>query len=229
MTDDPIPADRPADPGSDGEREAPAGRAPADSPGATPDPTVSRAVSRAEVTRLLALVGSEAGAQDRLLALVYDELRQLAERRMGGERAGHTLQATALVHEAWMRLAGTERMDWSSRRHFFGAAAEAMRRVLVDHARKVRSAKRGGDRARLSLSLADVEVDEQPERLLALDEALDRLAAEDERAAEVARLRWFAGLDVKEVAAALDVSERTVMREWAFAKARLSELLGEER
>lgn len=167
-------------------------------------------------------------AREALLALVYDELRALAQRRMNSERGGHTLQATALVHEAWMRLAGTERMQWSSRRHFFGAAAEAMRRVLVDHARKLRTAKRGGGAARVSLSLADMEVDSQPERLLALNEALDTLEAEDARAAEVARLRWFAGLEVKQVASALECSERTVMREWAFAKARLSELLGDD-
>ena len=163
----------------------------------------------------------------KLLPLVYDELRKLAAGRMRGEREGHTLEATALVHEAWMRLVGNDRMSWSSRRHFFGAAAEAMRRVLVDHARKVRSAKRGGEAARISLSLADLQVDEDPDRVLALDEALDKLAEEDPRAAEVARLRWFAGLEVSETAAALEVSERTIMREWAFAKARLSELLGQ--
>jgi RNA polymerase sigma factor (TIGR02999 family) len=200
--------------------------------------------ARAQVTRLLALVDGKpvdgqsadgqpastdpAAAREQLLMLVYDELRALAQRRMNAERVGHTLQATALVHEAWMRLAGTERMGFGSRRHFFGAAAEAMRRVLVDHARKVKTAKRGGEADRISLSLADVEVDEQPERLLALNEALDSLEAEDPRAAEVARLRWFAGLEVKQVAEAMEVSERTVMREWAFAKARLSELLGDD-
>jgi len=176
----------------------------------------------AQVTRLLQQAGDEQDGWERLLPLVYEELRGLAERRMGAERAGHTLQATALVHEAYLRLIGDTEMAWESRRHFFGAAAEAMRRVLVDHARKVRSQKRGGDRARLALTGLDLPGGDDPDHLLALDEALDQLAAEDPRAAEVARLRFFAGLSVADTAAALDVSERTVMREWSFARARLS-------
>jgi len=182
---------------------------------------------RETVTRILDLAREQPDALEPLLPLVYDELRELARARMRSERDGHTLQATALVHEAWMRLAG-DRVDWQGRRHFFGAAAEAMRRVLVDHARKVRASKRGGDLERVSLSVARVVVDEQPERLLALDEALAQLAGEDERAAEVARLRFFAGLSVPETAAALEVSERTVAREWTFARARLAELLGSD-
>lgn len=162
-----------------------------------------------------------------LLPLVYDELRELARRRMASERSEHTLQATALVHEAYLRLAGDQDMDWKSRRHFFGAAAEAMRRVLVDHARKVKSEKRGGDRARMTLTVAEMAEDGDPDRVLALDDALTKLGQEDARAAEVARLRFWAGLGVEDTAKALEVSERTVMREWAYARARLAELLGD--
>lgn len=183
--------------------------------------------TRAEVTRLLQEAGAREEAWSELLPLVYDELRGIAGRRMGGERAEHTLQATALVHEAWMRLVGDKDLDWRGRRHFFGAAAEAMRRVLVDHARRAKSEKRGGDRERLSITVADIVTDQEPERLLMLDDALDRLAREDPRAAEVARLRLFAGLPVEETAKALEVSERTVMREWAYARARLAELAGD--
>ena len=185
---------------------------------------------QAQVTQLLQAAGEDDDGQrwSRLLELVYDELRTLALRRMAGERAGHTLQATALVHEAFLRLVGDRDMAWQGRRHFFGAAAEAMRRVLVDHARKVRSQKRGGDAARHQLSAIELAGETDPDRVLALDEALGRLAAEDERAAEVARLRFFAGLSVADSAAALDVSQRTVMREWEFARARLAELLGGE-
>lgn len=183
---------------------------------------------QAQVTLLLQAAGEGDDGQrwTQLLELVYDELRVLALRRMASERAGHTLQATALVHEAFLRLVGDRDMAWQGRRHFFGAAAEAMRRVLVDHARRVRSAKRGGDAARLQLSAIELAGETDPDRVLALDEALSSLAAEDERAAEVARLRYFAGLSVADTAAALEVSQRTVMREWEFARARLAELLG---
>lgn len=180
-----------------------------------------------EVTRLLKLASQEGEVASELFPLVYGELRAIAARRMSSERAEHTLQATALVHEAYMRLVQDQHMDWSGRRHFFGAAAEAMRRVLVDHARKAQAEKRGGDRARLSMTAALlVEGDDDPETLLALDDALTKLETEDARAAEVARLRYFAGLTVAEVTEALEVSERTVMREWAYARARLFELLG---
>ena len=178
------------------------------------------------VTRILQGDVTPEDAWAQLLPLVYDELKLIAQRRMNAERGAHTLQATALVHEAYMRLVVDQDMAWSSRRHFFGAAAEAMRRVLVDHARKVKAHKRGGDRARVSLSVGHLVGQEDPDRLLALDEALGTLGAEDPRAAEVARLRYFAGLTVADVALALDCSERTVMREWTFARARLSELLG---
>ncbi len=200
-------------------------------------PTSRRAPERAEglrvtdrrqdVTAILRGGTTPEQAWSELLPLVYDELKLLAQRRMNAERAGHTLQATALVHEAYMRLVADTEMDWAGRRHFFGAAAEAMRRVLVDHARKVKAGKRGGDRMRVTLSLGQQVTEDDPDRLLALDEALGTLAAEDARAAEVARLRYFAGLSVAETALALGCSERTVMREWTYARARLSELLAD--
>jgi RNA polymerase sigma factor (TIGR02999 family) len=182
---------------------------------------------RGEVTRLLGAAGADESAWEALLPLLYQELQALARRQMGREREGHTLQATALVHEAWLRLAGDRDMEWSSRRHFFGAAARAMQRVLVDHARAVQAAKRGGGRARMTITLEGLEQESEPERVLAVNDALEALEAEDPRAAEVARLRFYAGLEVLEVARALEISERTVMREWAWARARLAELLGD--
>ncbi len=179
------------------------------------------------VTRLLQQAEDNPDLWNDLLPVVYGELRRLAQNRMGKERAEHTLQATALVHEAYLRLVGTEEMDWKGRRHFFGAAAQAMRRVLVDHARKVKSQKRGGERARLSITVANLVTEDDPDKLLALDDALTRLEEEDARAAEVARLRFFSGFGVEETALALDVSSRTVMREWSYARARLAEMLGE--
>lgn len=174
-----------------------------------------------DISRLLA-DGADA---NRLFPLVYDEMRALARRRMQRERSDHTLQATALAHEAWERLACDTRMDWRGRRHFFGAAAEAMRRILVDHARRVNAEKRGGGRERVTLGAVDAPLDVEAERLLALTEALEQLESEDPRAAEVTRLRFLAGLSVEETAAALGIGERTVAREWAFARARLFELL----
>lgn len=182
-------------------------------------------MSNTQLTRMLRGLSEQPDAWSELLPFVYDELRELARRRMRKERAEHTLEATALVHEAYMRLVGDEEIDWKGRRHFFGAAAEAMRRVLVDHARKAKSQKRGGDRARLSISVGELAQEAEPDRFLALDEALAQLQKEDERAAEVARLRYFCGLEVEETAQTLGVSPRTVMREWTYARARLSELI----
>lgn len=178
---------------------------------------------RTDVTRLL----REEGESPELLSIVYQELHAIAQQRMRSERAGHTLQATALVSEAYMRLLGTTEMEWRDRQHFYAAAAEAMRRVLVDHARKVRSLKRGGDRDRVTLGGPDIGFELEPERFLALNDALDKLALEDQRAAEVTRLRFFSELSIAEIAQALEVSERSVHREWAFARARLHELLDE--
>ena len=174
-----------------------------------------------DITRLL----REGVREGELFEVVYGELRSLAQRRMAEERAGHTLQATALVNEVYMRLVRDDRMQWRDRRHFFGAAVEAMRRVLVDHARKVRSEKRGGDRARLDVTLSGLVQDDDPELVLALDDALEQLASEDERCAEVARLRIYAGFSSEDVAQALELTPRTVQRDWAYARARMGELL----
>lgn len=183
--------------------------------------------SGSEFTRLLQAAGEGEEAWRALFVLVHDELRGLAGKQMARERPGHTLQATALVNEAWMRLAGDERHAFESRRHFFGAAARAMQRVLTDHARRVLADKRGAGRERLTLSGVDLAAEDDPARALELSDALARLEREDERAAEVARLRLYAGLEVAEVALTLGTSERTVAREWAYARARLTQLLGE--
>jgi RNA polymerase sigma factor (TIGR02999 family) len=181
-----------------------------------------RAPGASAVTRLLR--AGEAGRAE-LLERIYDELRRIAAARMRRERAHHTLQATALVHEAWVRLVGDERVDWRGRSHFFSAASEAMRRVLVDHARRAKSDKRGGGAQRVTLGAADAQLELSAERAVELNDALERLSAEDETAAAVARLRFLTGLSVEETAAALETSVRTVHREWSFARARLGELL----
>jgi RNA polymerase sigma factor (TIGR02999 family) len=161
-------------------------------------------------------------AAEQLLPLVYDELRRLAAEKMVQERAGQTLQATALVHEAYARLVDVnEAQHWNSRGHFFAAAAEAMRRILVDHARSKRSRKRGGDRVRQDFEALDIAVPEIPEDLLALDEALSKLAATDKTAAELVQLRFFGGLPLPEVAQHLGISPRTADRLWAYARAWL--------
>jgi RNA polymerase sigma factor (TIGR02999 family) len=177
----------------------------------------------ADVTRLLdAAAAGDPKAAAELLPLVYDELRKLAAARLAGEKPGQTLQPTALVHEAYVRLVGGEQpQDWNGRGHFFAAAAEAMGRVLVDHARRKKSAKRGGDRDRLDLDAIDVAVADWPEDLVALDEALTRLAVVDPKAAELVHLRFLAGLPISETAAVLDISARTADRLWACARAWL--------
>ncbi len=176
-----------------------------------------------QVTELLREAGMHDAARERLLSLVYDSLRRIAQERMKGERVGHTLEATALVHEAFLRLVGEERSGWESRGEFYGAAAQAMRRILIDHARKRRAEKRGGGRGRVPLSVVDLAAESDPEQVLALDEALRGLEQSDPRAASVVRLRFFAGLDVAETARVLGLSERTVMRDWAYARAVLFE------
>ena len=180
---------------------------------------------QAEVTRLLR--GGDA-ARAELLELVYDELREIADRRMHGERWNHTLQATALVHEAWLRLADHENADWRDRGHFFAAASEAMRRILVDHARRAGAQKRGGDRERVTLGALESEVEVAPEEAVALAVALARLERHDPRAAEVTRLRFFAGLSVEDTARALGTTVRSVHREWVYARARLFEWMQEQ-
>jgi RNA polymerase sigma factor (TIGR02999 family) len=178
----------------------------------------------AEVTQLLeALEAGDRQAAAELLPLVYDELRRLASWRMANEPAGQTLQATALVHEAYLRLVGKDDPQWNGRRHFFGAAAEAMRRILVENARRKSRLKRGGDLERVELDAVDVPMAlPLPEDdLLALDAALDRLVAVDARAAEVVKLCFFARLTQEQAARELDISLSTTERAWAFARAWL--------
>ena len=177
-----------------------------------------------DVTRLLgaAAAGDRRAAAD-LLPLVYDELRRLAASRLAREAPGHTLQPTALVHEAYLRLVGGAAGDagWDGRGHFFAAAAEAMRRILVEAARRKTRAKHGGELRRVALGPDDVPVRPPPEDILALDEALTRLAAEDPPAARVVELHFFAGLSVEEAADALGVSRATAYRHWSYARAWL--------
>ena len=161
------------------------------------------------------------GAADRLLAVVYGELRGLAARQLAREGVGITLQPTALVHEAWLRIGGNEEADWRDKRYFFAACGEAMRRILVENARSRRSLKRGGDRARVELESGLAEVPPDSIDLLALDEALEKLAAESPRKARLVELRFFAGMAIEEAALALSISRATADRDWAFAKAFL--------
>jgi RNA polymerase sigma factor (TIGR02999 family) len=176
---------------------------------------------------LARLERGEPGAAAELLPLVYTALRGLARNFMARERPG-TLQTTALVHEAYLRIAGARGDGWSGRAHFFGAAAEAMRRILVERARARGRLKRGGDRGRLDLDRLDLAAEESSADVVAVDEAVGKLAREDPRAADVVRLRFFAGLDVPEIAAVLGVAPRTVKREWVFARAWLLRELGED-
>jgi RNA polymerase sigma factor (TIGR02999 family) len=180
-----------------------------------------------EVTRILSAVEQgDPHAASRLLPLVYDELRLLAAQKLAHEPSGQTLQPTALVHEAYLRLVGeAEEQSWDSRGHFFAAAAEAMRRILVDNARRKGSQKRGGDRARADFEVSDLAAPELREDLLALDEALNRLAAADPQAARLVQLRYFAGLTLAEAAQVLGVSARTADRLWAYARAWLHQAL----
>ncbi len=170
---------------------------------------------------LHAVAAGEPAATDELLPLVYDELRQLAGGRMAGETPGQTLQPTALVHEAYLRLVGAEDLQWDSRGHFFAAAA-AMRRILIERARRRQAAKHGAGRARVSLEQIEPIADEPPaEELLALDEALGRLEEIDPRKARIVSLRYFAGLTIAETAQSMDLSATTVKDEWRFARAWL--------
>ncbi|MDZ7644387.1 MAG: ECF-type sigma factor [Woeseiaceae bacterium] len=181
-----------------------------------------------EVTRLLQDAESgDSGAAAELLPIVYAELRTLAKSRMGRERPGQTLQATALVHEAYLRLLG-DNVSWQSRGHFFGAAAEAMRRILVEQARRKARLKHGGEFRRTSTPVTEIGLDGGVDvAILDIDEALSRLEARDEAMANVVKLRYFAGLTIEETAAALDVSPRAVNRHWTAARAWLTAALGE--
>lgn len=175
-----------------------------------------------DITLLLAeLRAGNSSAESRLLSLVYDELRRLARRYMRGERPDHTLQPTALVHEAYLRLAGQRGVDWQDRAHFFGVAAQLMRRILVDHARARNAEKRGGHEPRIALDDALAFTEEKCAELLALDEALSRLAQRDPRQARVVELRFFGGLSEDEAAEVLGISTRTLKRDWSVARAWL--------
>jgi RNA polymerase sigma factor (TIGR02999 family) len=176
-----------------------------------------------DVTTILeAVAGGDPQAAHQLLPLVYDELRKLATVRLAQEQPGQTLQATALVHDAYLRLVDVKSAQrWDTRGHFFAAAAEAMRRILVENARRKRALKAGGEMNRVDLDLAAVAIDPEPDDLLALEESLTRLAREDAAAAELAKLRLFAGLTVDEAAQALGISHTTGFRYWTYARAFL--------
>src|SRR5215469_8628510 len=187
-----------------------------------------------EATRILsALEHGDRGAAEQLLPLVYDELRRLAAQQLAQEKPGQTLQATALVHEAYARLVQGGEMAtgceqcWDSRGHFFAAAAEAMRRILIDRAREKRAVKRGGGRKRLDIDAVDLATQASPDQLLAINDALAKLAREDYAAARLVELRYFAGLTVDEAGKALGISTATAYRHWKYARAWLhNELLG---
>jgi len=176
-----------------------------------------------EVTRILSQIeAGDAGAADQLLPLVYDELRKLAAAKLAHERPGQTLQATALVHEAYLRLVGgSARSEWDGRGHFFAAAAEAMRRILIEQARHKRSYKAGGARERNQLDDVAQEPNANPIDLLALDEALEKLSRHNPRQAELVKLRYFAGLTIEQAAQALDVAPSTANADWIYAKSWL--------
>jgi RNA polymerase sigma factor (TIGR02999 family) len=184
-----------------------------------------------DVTRILSQIeAGDPAAAEQLLPLVYDELRRLAAVKLAQEKPGQTLQATALVHDAYIRLVDVDAnklQHWDSRGHFFAAAAEAMRRILVENARRKISVKGGGERIRMDLDECLTFSDERPADLLSLNEALDRLAAEDPRKADLVKLRCFAGLSHQEAAAALGLPRATADRYWAYAKARLFSELSE--
>jgi RNA polymerase sigma factor (TIGR02999 family) len=172
-----------------------------------------------DVTRILdAIERGEAKATDELLPLVYEELRLLAAQKLSRESPGQTLQATALVHEAYIRLVGDESAGWDGRGHFFAAAAEAMRRILVDHARHKKTQKRGGAHHRVELDKLDVLAGEPPENLLRLDEALTRLAEREPDVADLVKLRYFGGLTLEQAAGIKGISRRTAGRYWNYAR-----------
>jgi RNA polymerase sigma factor (TIGR02999 family) len=175
-----------------------------------------------DITQVLHAVRCGDGkASEELLPLVYNELRKLAAARMAQEAAGQTLQATALVHEAWLRMVGEGDQTWQNRAHFFGAAAEAMRRILVENARRKSRLKRGGGQIRLDIEGLDLEATTPDDKILLMDEALELLKAHDSEKARIVVLKFFGGLTNQEVAENLGVSERTVERQWAYAKAWL--------
>jgi len=206
-------------------------RTPAEGPGPRFNRDVPSAIpcGMSEVTRILdrAQQGDPKAAEE-LLPLVYDELRRVAANKMGQEAPGQTLQPTALVHEAWLRLIGNEAPRFENRAHFFAAAAEAMRRILVENARRKARLKRGGGVEFQELDESRIEMKAPSDEILAVHEALDQLAAQDAVAAQVVKLRYFVGLPIPEVAKALNIAPRTADRLWAFARVRLKQAIRAE-
>jgi len=183
-----------------------------------------------EVTRILnAIQEGDPRAAEELVPLVYDELRTMAACKMAHERPGQTLQATALVHEAYLRLVDSQEQRWNSRGHFFAAAAEAMRRILIENARRKRALKHGGAVARVEWSEVKLAVETEDEQLLAVNEALQKLEEQDRDAAELVKLRFFVGLSGREAAQALNIPERSTNRLWAYARAWLLREINRER
>lgn len=181
-----------------------------------------------DITRILQRVESDPNAAAALLPLVYEDLRRLAAHKMAQEKPGQTLQPTALVHEAWLRVNESNRQEWRGREHFFSAAAEAMRRILVDSARRKLRVRHGGELQRVDYEPIDLPIALDDEKCVRVNEALERLAQFDYRKAEVVKMRMFIGLELGEIAAALNASEKTVQRDWTFAKAWLSRELKKE-
>jgi RNA polymerase sigma factor (TIGR02999 family) len=174
------------------------------------------------ITRILSAIDQgDQGAAGQLLPLVYNELRKLAAQKMAHEQAGQTLDATGLVHEAYLRLVGSSDRDWDNRRHFFAAAAEAMRRILVESARRRQRIRHGGGRQRVDLDDVDLAVDVPVDELLVINEALEELSRADANAAELVKLRYFAGMTVEQAAQTLGIPARTAYRNWAYARAWL--------
>jgi RNA polymerase sigma factor (TIGR02999 family) len=181
------------------------------------------------VTQILEAIGAgDKHAAEELLPLVYEELRHLAAARMAREAPGQTLQATALVHEAWLRLIGSNPVQWNGRAHFFGAAAEAMRRILLERARKKGRIRHGGHLQRADLDQVSLATQDSDDVILAVHEALEKLAAESPQKAEIVKLRYFAGLEHAEIAEVLGVSEPTVRRHWTYARSWLYAELKEQ-
>ena len=183
-----------------------------------------------DVTRILtAIEHGDVNAVNELLPLVYEELRRLAAQKMSQERPGQTLQPTALVHEAYLRLVGSENQNWSGRTHFFNAAAEAMRRILVDKARRKQRIKHGGGQQKVSLTDDDHAIIEPSDDLIELDEALAKLSERDKTKADLVKLRYFAGLTLEQAAGVLNLPERTAKRYWAHARAWLHRRITDDR
>jgi RNA polymerase sigma factor (TIGR02999 family) len=216
-SDPPRPADAPPD-----ASHATPPATPALHPDELSDPAALEL--RGQITNMLLAWGAPGEREpfEQLLPLVYDQLHQIAHRQLGRERTGHTLNTTALVHEAYLRLVDQTRARWVDRAHFFAVAARVMRRILVDYARRYRAAKRGGDAQHVGLDLAEVPLDERSETLITLDEALGRLAELNPRLSQVVECRFFGGMTEEETAEALGVTDRTVRRDWLKAKAWLS-------